>query len=150
MDGIDIQGSNVTLLRGIIRGCAGVGVSVFGDGNTIERVTVDGSPDRGLHGFVVFGDGNTLRSNLCRDNVSEGIRVSGDGSLLERNYCLRNLGDGIAVRGAGNWLISNISHRNDGHGIFAPGQNNSNGRNYATQNLTPPQCLIGNSSDTRC
>jgi hypothetical protein len=144
--GIQILGSEVTIFRGIIRGC---GTGIFGAlaGSTIERVTAEG----GSTGFFLFGNDHTFRNNLCHDNAVQGLVVIGNGNVLERNYCARNgQGDGITVLGTSNTLNTNLAHQNRRHGIFAPGPNFSNGHNHARGNQAPPQCLIDGESDDYC
>lgn len=143
--GIFIVGDNVTISRGVIRGCD-EGIFGLTSGSTIERVIASGGSDAGI---IIVGDSNALLANLCHDNALEGLVVFGDDNRLEQNYCARNgrdVGaDGIVVLGDDNRLNRNRGERNGAQGVRSfPifGANSSDGRNYGKGNAVAPDCQI--------
>src|SRR5262249_12238042 len=87
--GISIQGNNVTVRNGIIKGIGGRGIEGFGDGMTIDSLTI-------------------------RDNTGDGIRVQ-DG-IISNCRIRANPFDGILFFGAGT-VNHNVVNFNGGFGI---------------------------------
>jgi hypothetical protein len=128
---------NVTVRNGVVHGFGGDGVRLFGSGNVVMEVKVDGN---GLNGVevvqgstvercIVIGNGLSgitasqdcsIRENVCTGNGIHGVRASQACAVL-RNTCN---GNGVAgIQGdQGSTLIQNTCSGNSDTGIQAAGQ----------------------------
>jgi len=131
MQGIKVVGNRSVIHNSFASGNVNGGVSVHGDGNTID--TVQTSENDGGDGISVAGNGNTIANSLARgqsgDTGGAGIRVSGAGNLIASNNAFSNVLDGISVAGgtafSPNVVSNNVSGTqllgNGGSGISLTG-----------------------------
>ena len=104
---------------------AAPGVSITGDDNAVITNTVSG---------LTVISGNV-------EQFPEGISVTGSGNTLRGNTADHNAGDGIHILAAGNLLRANVANDNGTYGIEAVTGVIDGGRNRASGNGNPAQCL---------
>lgn len=131
MQGIKVVGDRSVIHNSFASGNVIGGISVQGDGNTID--TVQTSENDGGDGISVAGNGNTIANSTARgqggDTGGAGIRVSGAGNLIASNNAYSNVLDGISVAGgtavSPNVVSNNVSGTqllgNGGSGISLTG-----------------------------
>ncbi len=115
------------------------------DRNLLALNHVSGGGD----GILVAGNGNVVASNLvdrsvggCEGCAGYGIGVSsGSGNVVKANVVQRSLADGINVAAAGTLIALNVALRNGDLGIEAVPGVRDGGRNVATKNANPAQCV---------
>jgi hypothetical protein len=127
MQGMNIAGNRSVLHNGFANNNVGFGITVKGDGNTIDAVQTSRN-DAG-YGINAVGKGNTIANSTAGDNGAAGIRVDGTGNLITGNNAFRNTLDGIGVSGgtavSPNVVSNNVSGAaglgNGGSGISLTG-----------------------------
>ena len=128
MQGMNIAGNRSAIHNSFANDNVGGGITVNGDGNTVDAVQASRN-DAG-DGISVVGKGNTIaNSTAAVDNGAAGIRVDGTGNLITGNNAFRNVLDGIGVSGgtavSPNVVSSNVSGTsgfgNGGTGIALTG-----------------------------
>jgi hypothetical protein len=129
--GIKVVGNRSVIHNSSASSNVNGGISVQGDGNTID--TVHTSSNDGGDGISVAGNGNTIANSMAGgpggDNGGAGIRVSGAGNLIAGNNAFSNVLDGISVAGgtavSPNVVMNNVSGTqtlgNGGSGISVTG-----------------------------
>jgi parallel beta-helix repeat protein len=126
-------------------GTEGLGQAVFliySQHNSIERNTGYGNQ----LGVALYDSSfeNTIRRNRLFSNSEDGIQAIDEfsvGNLIERNIANSNGDDGIDLDFPGNVLLGNVTNANGDLGIEAAEGTVDGGRNRASGNGNPAQCL---------
>jgi hypothetical protein len=112
-------------------------------------------------GLILASDGTVLARNLVTANVGDGIFVYGPweyaglqlpgagGTVVLGNLTYGNGDDGIDVRSAATTITDNRADRNADLGIEATAGVTDGGRNHATGNGNPLQCVNVTCSGSR-
>ena len=111
MQGMNIAGNRNTIHNSFTNDNVNGGITVRGDGNTID--TVQTSRNSAGYGISVGGNGNTIANGTAADNGAAGIQVAGTGNLITGNNASSNILDGIGVSG-GTAVSPNVVSNNVG------------------------------------
>jgi hypothetical protein len=94
-DGVHVESSEqVRVSNNAVTGASGAGVSVTGDGATIQWNTISGA---GGSGVVADGASNTVDGNRISFAGAHGISVRGGGADVADNIVYRPANDGVCV-----------------------------------------------------
>jgi len=123
-------------------------VDVTGSGNLIEANVMTPVPPA-VAGLVIEGDQNRVIRNHVSSGLAggqvvqflEGISVTGSDNALGANTAVDSAGDGIHILTADNRVTANVANDNGAFGIEAVPGVIDGGRNRASGNGTPAQCL---------
>lgn len=144
-NGVKVVGSN-NILQGHNDEYNGIdGIRVEGHNNELIANLASENAKKGQgNGITVIGNGNTLERNRMTKLNINGIAVTGDDNILEANQVTKQRSDGFVVRGADNDLINNRATDNRGVGFDVTGGGNAAGStgNVVRNNRTDPQCSI--------
>jgi Right handed beta helix region len=143
--------SSITVTNGFITGMGDQGIFITGSNSRIERITVHGNANSGLHlgsrstvirsnssdngsiGISV-GKNSLIADNVIAENGLDGIHIVG--GTVARNTIAENGERGIVVLGNNVLSISNTIERNDGLGMqFGPNQGGGYRDNVINNNL---------------
>jgi parallel beta-helix repeat protein len=150
LDGIAVEDSkDVTIVANVSSGngtrhpgITGVGILIFSaDDASVTRNTTRAN---GFAGIDVRGAARTsLLKNVSRDNLVDGIGIdsSSSGSVLQSNSADANGDDGIDVNSPAATLTANVANDNVDLGIEAEPGVTDGGKNKASGNGNPAQCL---------
>jgi len=126
---------------------SGYGIALFGsDANVIlkNQMGKSGSDGNNLNGIALSSgsDGNTIRENTADDNGLDGIAIAAGavGNLVKANIAVQNYDDGIGVEEP-TTITANTANFNGDLGIEAVPGVIDGGRNTATGNGNPAQCV---------
>jgi hypothetical protein len=123
MLGMNIAGNGSAIHNSSASHNVGGGITVKGDGNTID--TVRASTNDAGYAISVGGNGNTIANSTTDGNGADGIQVNGAGNLISGNIAFSNTRDGIGVSGGTavgpNVVANNVSGANGGNGISLTG-----------------------------
>jgi parallel beta-helix repeat protein len=149
--GIALFQSDRNRIEGNDAELSGFGIALFhAEGNRIagNRAAPAESDGNGCDGIALFdSDGNRVERNLTDNNgnvgFSDGILVDShsSGTRLDRNLAGHNLDDGIDVDDPGTRISRNTADDNADFGIEAVEGVIDGGRNEASGNGNPLQCL---------
>ena len=127
---------------------SGYGIALFGsDGNTIVKNLMGklGSDGNNLNGIALYSgsDRNTLRENTAANNGLDGIliAVSATNNLIKGNVASANLDDGVEADDSSTTITANTANVNGDLGIEAVPGVIDKGRNTASGNTNPAQCV---------
>jgi len=155
-DGIILGDANDSVIdRNVIRATGarqpdarGFGIRLDGsDRNLISRNAVTGGRGPAItitsEEFPTPADHNVVRRNLAGHSSTDGILIERNAThtLLVRNSARRNGSDGIDVRDSSTILTGNRAYANEELGIRAVPGVTDGGRNRASANGSPDQCL---------
>jgi len=128
MQGMNLTGNRSTIHNSFANGNVNGGITMKGDGNTID--TVQASKNDAGDGINVSGNGNTIANSTAGGqagggNGAAGIRVNGAGNLLDGNNTFSNALEGIGVTGgtalSPNVVSTNVSSENGRTGVSLSG-----------------------------
>jgi len=127
---------------------SGYGIALFGsDGNVISgnlmgRLTSDGNNFNGI-ALYSGSDHNTLRANTAADNGMDGIFIAlgAVGNLIKGDIANLNHDDGIEADDPSTTITANTANLNGDLGIEAVPGVIDGGRNTASGNGNPVQCV---------
>lgn len=123
--GVNITGkNNATIDFSQTSGSSGRGITISGDGSTIENITVKNAADNGI---FISGSNNTLKYVTCCYNKDAGFQVSNGGANNKFYNCTSHHNadakgenaDGFAVKlhsGEGNYFENCIAEYNSDDG----------------------------------
>lgn len=116
--GIHLRGNGHRVTKSVVRRSASTGVEVAGSGNVVSKVQV--SDSRLGFGITIAGDGNTVERSIFGRNAF-GVAIDGDANTVTRNRVEDNSGPGIRLDGAGNIASRNVVERNACFGLVLAG-----------------------------
>ena len=152
---------------------AGVGVVVWGSGNTVSANTISASARAGI--LVQYGGGNQVTKNRVQGAGNDGIRLydtqgallssnevtgtagagilvenTSDGTTLTKNTVWASTADGIAISGdsLGSLITANVSSSNRSNGIDVQNSDPSSKLGKNTADLNAVDGIIGTVDDT--
>jgi parallel beta-helix repeat protein len=126
------------------------GIRVEGDNNELIANLASENAKKGSgNGITVIGDGNTLERNRMTKLNIDGIVVTGNENTLVGNQVTKQRSDGYIVNGADNVLTNNRATDNQGVGFLVTGSGNAGAStgNTVRNNRGRPQCSIYGETD---
>lgn len=123
--GVNIVGTNnATIDFSQTSGSSGRGITISGDGSTLENITITKASDNGI---FISGSNNTLKNVTCCYNQDAGFQVSNGGANNKFYSCYSHHNadatgenaDGFAVKlhcGEGNYFENCVSEYNSDDG----------------------------------
>jgi len=152
---------------------AGLGVVVWGSGNTVSANTISASARAGI--LVQYGGGNQVTKNRVEGAGNDGIRLydtqgallsgndvigtggvgilvenTSDGTTVTKNTVWASTGDGIAISSdsLGSLITANVSSGNRSNGIDVQNSDPSSWLGKNTADLNAVDGIIGTVDDT--
>jgi parallel beta-helix repeat protein len=133
-DGIDFDGTATdnTVKGNKVTGFMGAsGIELFlAEGNVVTENVSSGNG----FGISLRGNGNTIERNTTDENEADGIDAGGDNNVIDKNRARRNFGNGITMSGNGNIISRNTADGNQGAGISVDGDDNTIDQNRGKGN----------------
>jgi hypothetical protein len=130
-DGVTLTGDGHTVEVATIQGNGGHGVVIAGQASRLSRLQVRGN---GRAGIRMIGNNHTLEHSGVRGNGERGAEVSGDGNEVALLQVEANGGDGVFMTGTANHATRNAATRNGGDGLQIQGVGATVDSNRATSN----------------
>jgi hypothetical protein len=131
----DIVGDRSEIERSSFGDCGPSGLTVYGDRVDIERNTFVACP------LVIVGTGSEIERNNAMSSADVGIGVHDTKARVSRNNASNNSGTGIRLFEPGAYVARNTANDNGEWGISGVLGTIDGGRNRASGNAEPGQCL---------
>jgi len=130
-DGVTLSGDGHTLEKSVVEGSGGLGLAVVGHAARLSGLQVLGNEGAGVR---LLGDGHVLEKSEMVGNAGRGAEVSGDRNQVAGLQVESNAGDGVLVKGTGNQVAKNEATRNLRNGLDIQGDRAAVEKNEATNN----------------